>query len=119
MLCKVNNHDVTILVNSCDLYEDAWYPFFKLLQIQWPEAQKYDMILSTQTKKFNCDFLDIKTIASGDKPWSTRIINCLNHIQSKYVLYFLEDEFLQQPVNIEWWEKMLDFMEENESSSKK
>ena len=71
------------------------------------------MILSTQTKKFNCDFLDIKTIASGDKPWSTRIINCLNHIQSKYVLYFLEDEFLQQPVNIEWWEKMLDFMEEN------
>ena len=24
---------VTILVNSCDSYEDTWYPMFKLLNI--------------------------------------------------------------------------------------
>ena len=31
-----NKNDVTILVNSCDKYEDAWEPFFKLFSIQWP-----------------------------------------------------------------------------------
>lgn len=24
--------NVTILVNSCDKYEDAWYPFFKVVK---------------------------------------------------------------------------------------
>lgn len=24
--------DITILVNSCDTYEDTWFPFFKLLK---------------------------------------------------------------------------------------
>ena len=36
--------EVTILVNSCDLYEDTWYPFFKLLQLQWPECP-YKVVL--------------------------------------------------------------------------
>ena len=51
------DNSVTILVSSCDLYEDAWYPFFKLLKIQWPECEQYRIVLNTETKTYNPDFI--------------------------------------------------------------
>ena len=51
-------NDVTILVNSCDKYEDAWEPFFKLFSIQWPECP-YKIILNTESKNFSCDYLSV------------------------------------------------------------
>lgn len=30
----------SILVNTCDKFEDCWNPFFKLLSIYWPDYQK-------------------------------------------------------------------------------
>jgi hypothetical protein len=43
--------DLTILVNSCDAYEDLWYPFFELFRINWPNC-KYDIVLNTETKSY-------------------------------------------------------------------
>lgn len=92
--------DVTILVNSCDKYESVWEPFFKLLLKQWPECKNYKFILNTETKTYNCDFLDVKTICSGTKlTWSKRLKNVLSQIESEYILYFLEDFFLLQKVD--------------------
>ena len=39
--------NITILVNSCDLYEEAWHPFFKLMEINWPESKNYKIVLHT------------------------------------------------------------------------
>lgn len=90
--------DLTVLVNSCDLYEDAWEPFFKLFHIQWPDCQ-YDIVLNTETKKYKCDYISVKTICSGRNiPWSKRLRNVLNQIDSEYILFFLEDYFLLSPV---------------------
>lgn len=107
------DNSVTILVSSCDLYEDAWYPFFKLLKIQWPECEQYKIVLNTETKMYNPDFINIKSIASGRKPWSARIKQCLKQIDSDFIMFFLEDQFLQMPVNNEWWKKILDYMKAN------
>ena len=65
--------DITILVNSCDLYEDAWYPFFKLLQIQWKDCP-YDVVLHTETKVYDCDFMDVRTICTGKEMLFYRLI---------------------------------------------
>ena len=50
------NNDVTIIVNSCDKYECAWEPFFKLFKINWPECESFNIILNTEEKKYECYF---------------------------------------------------------------
>lgn len=104
---------VTILVNSCDKYEDAWDPFFKLLKVQWPDCP-YDMVLSTETKKYNCDCFDVKTINSNrELSWSARLKNVLNQIESEYVLFFLEDFFLLEKVRVDIFDRALNLIESN------
>ena len=107
-----NWEDVTILINSCDLYMDAWYPFFKLLSIQWPDCS-YNKILNTETITFHSEFPDVKTICTGKGNWSQRLIKCLEQVETEFVLFFLEDQFLREPVNVHWFDNTVDFMREN------
>ena len=110
----MKNNDITILVNSCDLYEDTWYPFFKLLKIQWPDCP-YNIVLNTETKKYTCDFFNVETINSGtDLSWTARLRYVLNQIDSEFILFFLEDFFLQSPVKTEAFEKALQLIREND-----
>lgn len=110
------NKDVTILVNSCDLYEDAWEPFFRLLKIQWPQCEQYRIVLNSETKQYHCDFLKVETVCGGkNTPWAKRLKNVLSVIETEYVLYFLEDFFLMSPVSVESFEKALELMRSDES----
>ncbi len=107
------SENCTILVNSCDLYEDAWYPFFKLFEIQWPDCP-YPLVLNTETKKFNSPFIDITIFNSGNIPWSDRVLNALETIESEFVLFLLEDFFLMSPVKKEVFDSALSLISENE-----
>lgn len=105
--------NVTILVNSCDKYEDAWDPFFKLLKVQWPDCP-YDMVLSTETKSYKCDCFDVRTVNSPTElSWSARLKNVLNQIDTEYVLFFLEDFFLLKKVRTDIFERALSLIESN------
>lgn len=106
------SRDVTILVNSCDLYIDAWYPFFKLLSIQWPNCP-YKKILNSETITFQSEFSDVKTICTGKNAWSQRLKKCLEYVDTEFVLFFLEDQFLREPVNTYQFEQTVDYMREN------
>lgn len=110
------NKEVTILVNSCDLYEDVWEPFFRLLKIQWPQCEQYRIVLNSETKKYRCDFLNVETVCGGkNTPWAKRLKNVLALIETEYILYFLEDFFLMSPVSVESFEKALELMRSDES----
>lgn len=103
--------NVTVLVNSCDKYEDAWEPFFKLLKLQWPDCP-YDMVLSTETKSYDCDCFNVKTINSSPKSsWSSRLKNVINQIETEYILFFLEDFFLLEKVRVDIFERALELIE--------
>lgn len=107
----MQDKNVTILVNSCDKYEDAWDPFFKLLKVQWPDCP-YDMILSAETKSYKCDCFEVKTINSDPQlSWSARLKNVLNQIDTEYVLFFLEDSFLLEKVRVDIFEQALKLIE--------
>ncbi len=110
----MNKYDITILVNSCDKYEDAWHPFFKLLSIQWKDCP-YRIILITENKTFKCDYLNVETICCGKIPWGERLKKGLLEAKTEYVLYFLEDFFLKSPVDIETFNKALKIMTEDKS----
>ena len=87
-------NNLTILINSCDKYEDAWDPFFKILKTQWPECENYSIVLNTETKIYNCNYLNVKNICGGkEKTWSQRLKYTLNQIDSDYILYFFRRFF--------------------------
>ncbi len=109
------SNNVAILVNSCDKYEDAWEPFFRLLKIQWPRCENYKIFLGTEEKSYNCDFLQVETInIRGKVSWSERLRKTLEKIDTEYVLFFLEDFFLLEKVRNDIFLKSLELMENDE-----
>jgi hypothetical protein len=93
------NAKIALLVNSCDLYEDAWDSFFSLLKIQWPDCP-CDIYLNTENKNYKCQFLNVKTIKTGNNVfWTNRVKKALDEIDADYILFMLEDFFMLEQVN--------------------
>ena len=109
------DNELTILVCSCDSYEDSWYPFFKLLKKYWQDCP-YEIVLNTESKKFSYDGLNITCLqAFKDKtvPYGERLLFHLDKIKSKYVLLMLDDFFIRDYVNTERINNYLEVMNNN------
>lgn len=106
--------DCTVLVCSCDDYEDTWYPFFKLFNKFWGDCP-YDIYLNTEGKIFSFDELNVKCFSSQYKkmPYGKRLLNCLNCIDTKYVFILLDDFFLRENVNTKEIQNYIEFMKIN------
>lgn len=96
---------LTILVNSCDSFEDCWQPFFRLFDHYWPECP-YPIVLNTESKTFSYPRLNIKSSRVGEDwkgagriPWSDCLSRCLDIVDTDYVLYLQEDYFINGPVD--------------------
>jgi glycosyltransferase involved in cell wall biosynthesis len=96
--------DVSVLIMSSDGYSDCWYPFYKLYKKYWNPS--YKTYLCSETK--DCEYFEtIKTQGS----WTSRVRQALEQIDSKYVIFLLEDFFFHNIVNqdrIEFALKMFD-----------
>lgn len=110
--------DCSILVCSCDKYEDAWNPFFTLFKKNWEDCP-YPVYLNTETKKYNgIDGLSVKSIHCNPKySWSKRLKNSLKHIQSEFVLLMLEDFFFLSEVNQKKLDDVILWMKSGEIAS--
>lgn len=88
-------NNCTLLVSSCDKYKDAWKPYFILLKKYWPEVVNYEIVLSTETERMVDDIgLNIKYFHyNQSSSWSKRLKECLKNIDTKYILFNLEDFF--------------------------
>lgn len=93
----------TILVSSCDKYEDLWVPFFSLLKNKWRELPNYEIVLNTESKIFTMDGLNIKCFQLYKKnekvAWGERLIETLKRINSDYILFLLDDFFIRSEVD--------------------
>ena len=110
---------VAILVNSCDKYEDAWFPFFKLFYKYWPDCA-YDIYFNTEHKNFSFEGLTIKTLnllRGSNTSWSKRLLSCLKRIKEDYVLFFLEDFFFLDYVNESELNKAIIWLDNNRDVS--
>ena len=105
----------TVLVCSCDAYSDLWDPFFTLLNVYWP-TRKFPIWLSTESKEYCNKEFPVQTIhPKGRKnmPWSKRIKQVLQKIDSPYILLLLDDFFLKAPVNEQKVEECILWMDQN------
>jgi hypothetical protein len=96
------NDQFTIVVSSCDAYEDCWVPFFSLFKRHWPDCENR-IVLNTETKIFEFPGLSITcpTVARNSRKeygWGERFLKCLDTIETEFILLFLDDYFIRAPV---------------------
>lgn len=111
--------DCAILINTCDNYEDAWKPFFKILKAEWPECTM-PIYVNTESKTCESDEFEITTLnvlpgKNKSIEWGERLIDALNRIDTKYVLFLLEDYFLQESVKTNIIDDCIRWMDEDDN----
>ena len=88
---------LTILVSSFDAFYDSWHPFFYFFRRHWPDCPFPIRLL---TNHFRLDEGPIRELAIGDdRGWADNLIEALKHIDTEYVVYIQEDQFIPRTVN--------------------
>ena len=117
----INNLDkLTIIINSCDKYEDCWLPFFKLFNKFGCDLKNCKMILNTETKIFKYENLNIHCLAlykkDQDIPWGKRLRDTIDHVNTDYILMLLDDFFLHREVDIKVINNCIEWLDKNENT---
>lgn len=100
---------ISILIHTCDKYSFCWDGFIYYFNMHWNnDYNKY--FCNEEQSIYYDDFIQIK---SGKNAWSNRLINILNRIDSKYVLYLQEDHWLKEGINKILLNDIVSFMEIN------
>ena len=100
-----HSNDVTLLVVSCDAYKDLWRPFFHCLFKYWPDCP-YPIFLGSNEAEYSDP--RVKPILVGpDKDYSSNLLAMLKHIDSPWVLLWIEDFILSAPVDNARLSKMI------------
>lgn len=118
-MVKNINDKMTILLCTCDSYEDLWDPFFKLFDKFGGELKNYSIIINTESKQYSYPGLKIECV-NQDNPeeditWGKRLRDVLTTISSEYVLFLLDDFFLTREVSDSDYKKILWCIETMES----
>lgn len=109
----LNSKKCSLLINTCDNYEDTWIPFFSLLSNYWGECP-YSIYLNTEEKNISYNNLDIEVINhSKNMQWSDRLIDSLKKIKTKYVILMLDDFFINADVNQDKLDQCINWMDQN------
>jgi hypothetical protein len=111
--------DLTILVTSCDKYEELWNPFLTLMHKFWPDLNQQlnhvpVLFISNKKKPSDPRIQNIQII--DEKSWSDNMLEALNHVKSKYVLIFLEDYLINKPINSQLIYHALGVLEEKKGA---
>lgn len=108
----------SILINTCDKFEDCWDPFFKLWSLYWADCRGR-VYLNTEYKDYRYEDLDITPLkvcathlfSKGQRAtWSQCLKWALEALDSDIVLYMQEDYFLKDAVKNEIVEKYVKLM---------
>lgn len=118
MSFKIENSNCTVVVCSCDKYENTWIPFFTVLKNTWKDIP-FPIVLNTESKSFEFEGLNITTYQlfayRDEKSWSHRLKETLKQIKTKYVIILLEDFFMEKKIDTERIIDCIKWME-NDSS---
>lgn len=113
---------LSIVICTCDAYQDALGPLFTLMTRYWPQCKNYKIILNTESLGYQFDGLEITSFnLYGGKieglTWSKRLRDTLLKISNKYVLIYLDDYYLSRTVSNDLFEKCINFLEEHNDAA--
>ena len=106
-----NNHNLDILVISCDAYSDVWDVFFKSFNRQWKNCPLKLNLLSNH-KSYNSH--QVNTIKVGeDISWSDNLLRGIQDIKNDYILVLLDDLFLINKISNGYFYQISNWIHEN------
>lgn len=108
-------NNISMILSSCDKYEDAWRPFFSQLKKFWPEFNM-PIYLGTESKTFEFETYDIRCPLSLGPiylQWSERLLQLLKQIDTEFILFSLDDFWITENVDNASFEKILSYMTSN------
>ena len=105
---------MTVLINSCDKYADAWYPFFRFIDLFGGDLKQYPFAIAAERKDFSYDGLDVRVLHyRTNRPWGERLLAEVSHIETEFIFFVIEDFFLLKPLDNELFRVAMDYMENN------
>ncbi len=115
----MHNLRYTVVVSSCDGYSDLWDPFFKILKAEWPALadKQIPIILNTESKVYSYEGLNLRTLQlygpKDDPVWTERLRRTLDAVDTEYILFLLDDFFMQSEVDDRKIDQCIKWMDEN------
>lgn len=96
---RVKSQDLTILVNTCDSYEDVLDIFFYALHQYWPNCP-YPVVINAESKSYSYLARTHRFISeqSGIDDWGGRLRATLETIDSPFIMMLYDDFILEAPV---------------------
>ncbi len=109
---KFLENKLTILVSSCDAYQDLWHPFFTLLKKYWA-LNNVKIILNTESVDYKFNGLNINCVHPENPkvPYGERMLNALASVKTEYVLMLLDDFFLREKVDMGKIKKIIEWLD--------
>lgn len=104
------NQSFSLLVLSCDKYKVAWDDFFNLRDKFWPDCP-YKWYLVTETATYSREGVEVINCGK-EMNWTGRFKHATEVANTKYVGVFLEDYFIDSPVNTQIIENDICVMDE-------
>ncbi len=111
----------SILVNTCDKFEDCWNPFFQLWSTYWKDCNG-KIYLNTEYKDYaypGVDIIPVQGCLKNSVPqteratWSQCLRWALEQMDTDVILYMQEDYFLKDTVKNDIVEKYVQLMIDN------
>lgn len=93
------NDEVAVLVFAYEGFEEIWPIFFDRLNKYWKEVPFKLYFASSKAIKINYDYVFLEL--DKEQTWTERLCSALNKVDSKYVLFFLEDWLITTEIDNE------------------
>ena len=126
----MDNKDLSLLVHTCDHYNEFWWGMFYTLDFYW-DYDSFPVYFANEEKKmediiFNCKgrecfpsrrITQILTGKTDRNGFSDRFIDAIEKIPSKWVLYLQEDMWLRRGIEKKILEDLIRLAEEKNADS--
>ena len=87
----------SVIVSSCDSYEDLWKPFINTFNKNWGDCDLKKYFITENKELIDTEFLTIK--CGLNKNWTDRLLYTLSTTDDDYIILMLEDFFLRSKID--------------------
>lgn len=103
LLKNFDNSDISVVIQTCDKYEFLWKGWFISFTNNWAWDLGWPVYFCSENKSLPYHSKNIKQIHSplseNKDGFSTRTVDILNKVKTKYVLYLQDDMWLDRKVD--------------------
>lgn len=100
------NEKITVVIGSCDAYQHLHKNFDILFNRYWKADT--ENIFASETKGI-VGYNNVFT----NGPWGYRMLAAINKVNTKYLVFILEDYYLSEPIDNKFLEDHLNILTEN------